>query len=384
MRTYKKVGTDPQLLACYSVYQRFCSTLKLDWLLQLELLAFSLLGLQELTWQWYLAVGVQLPIALLWLPLGLRAARRESPMIMALLIACAAVQPFVYATQLLTLHPHNGTTPSADLLPDQALPPADADADAAVEGAGGANRLVALWAGSAGDENGRLSFVADGTAFASLGSLAPAPNASRMYCTQRLRERTFPFASAPLNIVYLFAVLIRLIFLGVAMRVRLNFGKGLAAVLRGQRGSDGSRAAGSGFSSGVLDPVLPHDPSVGSVAAAAEYLLPRPVADEGGGSACGVLPDDAEPGAPFAPVGSGGSIGRVGAEAIGDGIGGRGQSTGESASTEPQQHEVLSRAESTESSSTIGPPLQRLTIGDGSLSTLGPGSMPGSFVSANG
>ena len=303
-------------------------------------------------------------------------------MIMALLIACAAIQPFVYATQLLTLHPHNRTTTSttsADfLLPHQLPPPADADATA--NGADRAGGLVGQWAGqwaeSAGDDHDHLFSFADGTpALAPVGSLAAWPNVSSMYCTQRLRERTFPFASAPLNIVYLFAVLIRLIFLGVAMRVRLNFGKGLAVVLRGRRSDSHSRPAGSGFSSGVLDPVLPHDPSVGSVAAAAEYLLPRPVADQGGGSASGVQP--------FAALGSGGNIGHTDAEAMGDGGGGRGRSTGESASTEPQQHGMLSRAESTESSSTIGPPLQRLTIGDGSLSTLGPGSIPGSFVSGN-
>ena len=44
MRTYKKVGSDPELLACYQVYQRFSTTLKLDWLFQLQLLAYVLLG----------------------------------------------------------------------------------------------------------------------------------------------------------------------------------------------------------------------------------------------------------------------------------------------------------------------------------------------------
>ena len=57
MRTYKKVGTDPALLEMYSGYQRFGSILKLDWLLQIELLALSLLGLHEFGWRWWLTAS---------------------------------------------------------------------------------------------------------------------------------------------------------------------------------------------------------------------------------------------------------------------------------------------------------------------------------------
>lgn len=374
MRTYKKVGTDPQLLACYSMYQRFCSTLKLDWLLQLEILAFSLLGLQEFTWQWWLTVGVQLPIALAWLPLGLRAARKEAPLLMALLLLCASTQPFVYTAQLLTLRPHNGTSAPSSSEPWPAHGDAGANGDAWHDD----GLLLAPWAESAGGGSRSLLPLADGAPLSPAG-LVGAPRQSS-YCTQRLRERTFPFASAPLNIVYLFAVLTRLIFVSVALRVRHNFGRGLAVVLHGRR-SDSSRAAGSSFSSGVHDPVLGTDSSVGSVAAAAEYLLPRPVADEGVGPSNGLMPPASEHGAPYHHA-LGGSVGGGGGEEEAAGMGGmrRGRRTEGSGSTEPQPQGQLSRTESTESSCSTR--LQRLTIGDGSLSTLGPGSIPGSFVGA--
>ena len=79
MRTYKKVGTDPILLKCYATYQQFCTMLKLDWLLQLQLLAFSFLGLQELSWQWWVTVGGQLPIGVAWLPLPSSRRHRLAP-----------------------------------------------------------------------------------------------------------------------------------------------------------------------------------------------------------------------------------------------------------------------------------------------------------------
>ena len=41
MRTYKKVGADPALLACYQRYQQFCSFLKLDWLFQIALVGIA-------------------------------------------------------------------------------------------------------------------------------------------------------------------------------------------------------------------------------------------------------------------------------------------------------------------------------------------------------
>ena len=176
MRTYKKVGTDPALLACYQVYQRFCASLKLDWLFQLQLFAFSLLGLQELTWQWWLSVGAQLPIALAWLPLGLRSVRSESAMLMMLLLCAAALQPVVYAAQLFTVpmpnvthsHHHNGS-----------------------------------------HHNGydRFDGVAiDGVAIdGERDQLGAPPHHMTMYCTQRLRERTFPFAAVPLNVLYFLA-----------------------------------------------------------------------------------------------------------------------------------------------------------------------------------
>ena len=168
--------------------------------------------------------------------------------------------------------------------PDRQAPCVDGDA-----GLGG-GALHAWWAAGAASSRSVLQ-LADGTPSSAAGLVA-APTQS-MYCTQRLRERTFPFASAPLNIVYLFAMLTRLIFVSVAMRVRRNFGRGLSLVLHGRR-SDSSRAAGSGFSSGVHDPVLGPDSSAGSVAAAAEYLLPRPVADDGSGPSSGLLPLAAE------------------------------------------------------------------------------------------
>ena len=48
---------------------------------------------------------MQVPYALLWLPCGLVAVRRESSVLMGLLLVAACVQPPLYALQLLTHEP---------------------------------------------------------------------------------------------------------------------------------------------------------------------------------------------------------------------------------------------------------------------------------------
>lgn len=250
MRTYKKVGTDPTLLACYAAYQRFCSTLKLDWLFQLELLAFSLLGVHELTWQWWASIVAQLPLALLWLPIGLRAARQESVSLMLMLLLGAALQPFVYGAQLLSLpapnathvHPHRNAT-------------------LALAGSEG-------WSGLGHGQGLDLDQM-DGTG--NIWGTSASRRGMTSYCTQRLRERTFPFASAPLNALYLLALGTRLALLAAAITVRGNFGKGLASRVhaRGQRSQSGSST----------DPFFQPTGSTSLAAAAADFLLPQPVAD---------------------------------------------------------------------------------------------------------
>lgn len=324
MRTYKKVGTDPALLRCYATYQRFCSVLKLDWLLQLELLAFSLLGMQELTWQWWATVGAHAPIALVWPPLGLRSARRESGVLMGVLIVAAVAQPFLYAVQLLTLPPHDDTLPSPSHL---------------------------------------------------------SPHRTMMYCTRRLRERTFPFSSVPLDVVYALALLTRLLFLAASLLVRRNFGCGLAAVLHG-RGNDSRAAGSSSFSgSGLAPDVFGSGSSSTHGVAAAEHLLPRPLPDHEAASGAALAPG-ALPSLVLDVMDGGGPVTVPGGESMN----GEGQRMS-SSSSEPQLHQRLSRVESEESSASTGasggPPLQRLTIGDGSASTAGAGSpprsQPGSF-----
>ena len=51
MRTYKKVGTDPQLIRRYRRYQQYCTCLKLDLLFQAALLCVCALGFDYFTWQ---------------------------------------------------------------------------------------------------------------------------------------------------------------------------------------------------------------------------------------------------------------------------------------------------------------------------------------------
>lgn len=221
MRTYKKVGSDPELLACYQVYQRFSTTLKLDWLFQLQLLAYVLLGTAVPSWQWVAAMAVQLPLALAWLPIGLTAARRERVALMLLLLLVGSVQPPLYAAQLLTLPPSSEA-------------------------------------------------VLGGVAFGN--------------CTQRLREHTFPFGSGSLNALYLLALATRLVLLSSACLVRANFGRGLLTRVHCRRGqgdelsaSTVSSASGSGVRASLdglmalRQPVsagcLGHAPSLCSVAA---------------------------------------------------------------------------------------------------------------------
>ena len=125
MRTYKKVGADPALLACYQRYQQFCSFLKLDWLFQIALVGIAVLGLTEDEWQWWLTVGIQLPYTLLWLPWGLIAVRRESSVLLGLLLVAACVQPPLYAVLLVTHRPpfEPPSPPPLPPLPPPLLPP---------------------------------------------------------------------------------------------------------------------------------------------------------------------------------------------------------------------------------------------------------------------
>jgi len=125
MRTYKKVGADPALLACYQRYQQFCSFLKLDWLFQIALVGIAVLGLTEGEWQWWITVGVQLPYTLLWLPWGLIAVRRESSVLIGLLLVAACAQPPLYAVLLVTHRPpfEPPSPPPLPPSPPSLLPP---------------------------------------------------------------------------------------------------------------------------------------------------------------------------------------------------------------------------------------------------------------------
>ncbi len=203
MRTYKKVGTDPILLACYRTYQQFCSVFKLDLLFQLQLAAISALGIRELSWQWWLSVGLHLPVCALWVPLGLSAVRRESVALTACLLVVAAVQPPIYVAQLVSLAPTNATAtnatapffdepPAATLHPTLVLPAAPSAAAAAAAAAA-----------------------------------APLDAGPPSYCTQRLREEAFPFAALSLQMLYGLALTVRLLTISATVLAARNYGKGL-------------------------------------------------------------------------------------------------------------------------------------------------------------
>ena len=349
MRTYKKVGTDPALLACYQIYQRFCASLKLDWLFQLQLFAFSLLGLQELTWQWWVSVGLQLPIAIAWLPIGLRSARSESAVLMLLLLCAAALQPAMYAAQLFTLplpnathshHRHHNGSWRGELL---LVGTGEGEGEGEGEGYGGASIAGTAIAGAAiggaaipGETESDL--------------VGAPPHHLTMYCTQRLRERTFPFAAAPLNALYFLAFGTRLMLLVTAALVRSNFGKGLALRVHGSRDRLLSTSSSGGHS------FLGSTSSGGENVAAGECLLPQPVADDG--------------------VIEGAAAGR--------GVGGscRGCRDGVAAQQGSYVEPPQPRGDHLDSTCEGGgPPLRRLTLGgDGSASTAGRPSQPPSLA----
>ena len=101
MRMYKKVGTDPELIYLYLRYQRHCSILKLDLLFQLGILAFMLIGDKVLSTSWWISLFCQLPIAIIWIPLGLASIRREWRLGMAVIGLMAIAQPAIYIFQLI-------------------------------------------------------------------------------------------------------------------------------------------------------------------------------------------------------------------------------------------------------------------------------------------
>jgi hypothetical protein len=204
MRTYKKIGTDPVLLACYTRYQQFCSALKLDLLFQIQLAAFCLLGFRALTWRWIATLAVHVPVALAWLPCGLAAVRRESVTLLRLLLLAACFQPLLYAAMLLT---------------DPRYVPGPAGGAHAVLGANSPHWALGLGVEMLPDET--LSTGHDSAA------VAASAMTNMSYCTQRLRESTFPFSPA-LGTTYLLAILTRLLLLSVAILSRANFGLGLA------------------------------------------------------------------------------------------------------------------------------------------------------------
>ena len=100
MRRYKKVGTDPLLIRLYGRYQAFCSLLKFDLLLQLALLTFTLIGMPTLGVRWWLSLLFHLPVAVIWLPLGLAAVRREWWRGTLVLALVASLQPILFVVQL--------------------------------------------------------------------------------------------------------------------------------------------------------------------------------------------------------------------------------------------------------------------------------------------
>ena len=103
MRIYKKVGTDATLISAYASYQQFTSALRLDWLLQLALVALSVLAYARLSAPWLISVCLHVPLALCWLPAGLAAARREWRSAMLALLTAASLQPPLCAVQFFIL-----------------------------------------------------------------------------------------------------------------------------------------------------------------------------------------------------------------------------------------------------------------------------------------
>jgi len=194
MRTYKKVGTDPELLACYQRYQQFCATLKLDWLFQLEVLAFGFLGFELWTWQWWLTATIQLPLSLAWLPWGLIAVRRESATLMMLLVVTACLQPSLYAAQMLSKDNVHGDTLQRAAIAE-----------------------LASSVHSLSVASGRLSF-----------------EDSLENCTMKLRTDVLGLGGAGgtssigLWFMYAMSFLTRMLSVTFAILVRRNFGRGLA------------------------------------------------------------------------------------------------------------------------------------------------------------
>ena len=379
MRTYKKVGTDPTLLACYFVYQRWCTMLKVDWLFQIQLVAFCFLGIPEFSWQWLVTVACQLPIACVWLPVGLLAARRESPVMMASLLAAAACQVPLYAAQLLTLPPPNGTVTThnhtrhnhshshqlGSSFHSHELGSSSFWSDLA--GLGFPSQMHGGWGGGvdADQSHGAPSLSAEVMSAGLLwrganwddGSDGPGAGTGggdghggfQHYCTQRLRERTFPFGSAAVNLLYLLAILSRLLLLFAGLRTRANFGRGLLSRVHNARideslgssactGASEALISSSGLLGGIEEPQIDQEAYVpaGPLAAATQGQSTAGSREEGGALGGRMAHDEA-------------LLARVGSLAA-----------SEAASSDY---------------SFAGGPAQRLTIGTGSMSTLGGGSL---------
>ena len=233
MRTYKKVGTDPTLLACYFVYQGFCTMLKVDWLFQIQLLAYCILGLPEGTWQWQVSLAAHCPVACAWLPLGLLAARRESAVMMLVLVVAATCQVPLYAAQLLSLPPPNATFHNHSHAHNHSHHHVDDRFGVGSDADGSLSWLPSLTRDRATD----AAWDADGGL--DIGAAAREDH----YCTERLRDHTFPFGSPALNLLYLLALLSRLLLLFSGLRVRNNFGRGLLSRVHKSRCSSDALAS---------------------------------------------------------------------------------------------------------------------------------------------
>ena len=163
-------------------------------------MAFCFLGLRSGTWQWWVTATFHLPAAILSLPLGLAAARREAAPLMLILLSTATAQPPLYAVQLLSRLP------------------ATANVTAAHETALDASVLLAA---------PPLPPLSPSTLL-----LLPSPPSSPSplsagYCTLRLRDHVFPFSVPGLNLLYALAIVVRLLLVTAGVRAWRNFGTGL-------------------------------------------------------------------------------------------------------------------------------------------------------------
>lgn len=212
MRTYKRVGAGPFMLRCYQRYQQFCAVHKLDLMCQVQFVAYSMLGLHQGSWQWWLSLVVHVPIAIAWLPIGIAAVRLESRALTHILITVALLQPPLYAAQLLSSEGgstlvHDGAATAHGVRVARAMHGVEASVDSPP-----LSTATATWM-----HVGTPSWLFGG---------------SVRNCTFRLFAHSSPEAQGRMAVLtgalLALAVITRLLLLSAALLVRSSFGHGLA------------------------------------------------------------------------------------------------------------------------------------------------------------